>query len=972
MGVIDIEKLQLTKDQEIIYKESMASIKKYRQAAIHLHTGGGKTYILAKILSDLYKKTKKENFNVVYASKPASCDRVKSAFDNQYWKSFVSFLSFSLLQIDENAIKRIGLDGKNKVDVFVIDEAHGALAPETYIGISNIIKNNNKAIIIAMTANDKRNDSRKYIFDWLTPKLTVGVDYRDRGLAWAVKNNKLCGFTYKNANLEKLITYYKTLTLLHDRLNLNSNKRDELLKSANNVLSEYRLHAYKKLAISLKEDLVRLNYDGSDGDRWFVFFNTIDELQSAKKDVRAMFKKAYEDYDVKIHVIEFHNKEKNVEQALSVLSDKATPNNVDIILTCKKGGESFHPEHTRGIIMNRRSKSEIDVTQMLGRTLEVKELNNSPRIIYDLVDNRETLDITSTNSYKQRAMDDGQLSLFLNRVIDNNNKYDVVDCLQDRYEDNISIEDLDSDVTDLISSFDDMLNKEAKLLDAKIISEILDIRGGQYIEQVHPYKILRDFDNETNKKGIKILDKFKDLQKLFIQGYFGEYTILEENKQSEEYTKIYKLLGDNLFMTIEQDKDTKYTIKELKDIAKEVKFYGYDYRNRISHTSDLKRKISELRMLNIDNKLSKAAQAYCYRNLIDIDGLYIDLIQTILTSNEANDNKEITKEFRAIAKEFNRYGDIVYDEEYTDTEVVEEATECLSRLHIFSLMNRTEFAKQATTALRITYKELISLALDIVGKDDYTNATDDILGVRRVRAMSDKIDKVSKYCLTFGDKYENFLMMLAKRNEENKIGNYEKVVLDKLGVKAIRDNREASIRKLLDSTPFGIAYNDFIENNSMASYNKLQQYDKICIPEYYNKLINKRAFKQSKTEMGAHELLSKDNNKVKEIISQLFYIDDDKVDEVKKAVNNKEIDPRKLLVYCFSDNTYKYNKKFIDDILEKNFIELDNTEMTKLNVMIKSDALSCGCILENLMECNLIPDSQYNLARYIIKKAEQY
>lgn len=980
MGTIDIKSLRLTVDQGEVFREAMRAIDKHNQAAIHLYTGGGKSYILAKILSELKNRAesaRRTQFRVLYLSKPGSCKRVSSLLDNEYWNEFMSYISFTQLQHNERAIDSEGLYGKNCIDVIVIDEAHGALAPETYKGIEYTIKRNNKATIIAMSANDQRYDSRRYIFDWLTPKLTLGIDYKDRGFQWAVANNKLSEFTYKGGNLARLQSYCDLINELKDNA-LIYGDCDELVAKARNIIADYSENMFSKLGTTIKTDLSNIKYDGKQGERWFVFFNYVDEIVENIDKVQDMFNEAYSNYNVTVNVYEYHNKKttthnKFVEE--KVLTSKAESGNIDVILTCQKGGESFHPDSTRGIVMYRRSKSIINVTQMVGRPLEVKELGTEHKLIYDPVGNSETLE----NSRSREEQGENTASL-LERIKQTRATDEMLESLDKAYEGAISLESMDYNIDNMLDDLDEIAFRAEKILDANIISEII----GDEKDRSKIIKLIKDHD-KNSKNNYNAEEKLIELQKLFIQGYFGEYTADQLKKTTEqneteqneteinseldtqraEFIAIYDKLGDLLYDTLKADRETKVTLKELQEIADEVKKYNYDY-SRIRHTKDLKNKISDLRTLNLNGEICESHQVFCKRNKIDIDGTYVNLVETVLKSDEAYRHPEIIKEFKYICKRLN----IIYDKIKTTGLNNGDRIELkmlLAKEHVFTAQHiNTTFGKQASNAIRIKYKSLLRLAKSSVQNSDYRNADEDIKGILRIRAFSNDLNDTRKYRKLFGDTYEKYILRLAKRNENSLIGEYEGYVLDELNIKTIKDKRDAAIRSMLDKTPFGITYKEFVETNSSIAHNKLMSYKEEDLPSYCNDLLRKRVFKKSINIAEKNSLYQKDSKYIKNIVSQLYYADSEQIKTIKQAVKNKEIDARKLIVYALPTKAYNSYKSYIDDAVTTPWHALPLEKQTKVEEALGDQMVYCEDIIQNLLDANLIPDEQTELAQHLI------
>lgn len=125
MGRIDVKNFKLTENQEEIYMEAMVSIARHNQAAIHLVTSGGKSYILAKIIYTLKKESKRKKFNVLYISTASSCTNFLQCMSDDYWGDTLSVVNYTQLQRDEKYVDKLN---KKRFDIIVIDEAHHALA----------------------------------------------------------------------------------------------------------------------------------------------------------------------------------------------------------------------------------------------------------------------------------------------------------------------------------------------------------------------------------------------------------------------------------------------------------------------------------------------------------------------------------------------------------------------------------------------------------------------------------------------------------------------------------------------------------------------------------------------------------------------------------------------------------------------------------------------------------------------------
>lgn len=971
MGRIDVKNFKLTENQEEVYMEAMVSIAHHNQAAIHLVTSGGKSYILAKIIYTLKKESKRKKFNVLYISTASSCTNFLQCMSDDYWGDTISVINYTQLQRDEKYVDKLN---KKRFNIIVIDEAHHALAKKTYEGIVYTESKYTDATIIAMSANNKRYDDRKWVFDWLTPKLTLGVDYQNRGLKYAVANDKICSFEYKSCDITRLKRYCTIFDKLQERGKIYFNVQETITR-AKELIEQYKVNSFSKLQEQIHNDLKELHIDGSQGDRWFVFFNTIAELKESIDNVRNLFINAYGNKELSIVIHEYHGKNSNVEESTQVLTGEATPGTVDIIMTCLKGGESFHPENTRGIIMNRKSGSENIIVQELGRALQVKELCDECKLIYDLVGNNETLDVTQTIFNGTDVPDERDIISALNM---DNSTDKLMESLENTYGDNgqySNIKDLELD--DLLSEFEDYKDKVEHLLYAQIIVSIIKDYKDEHPDSsnMHPIMILKTYDriNGTSKKKYSMTDAFCAIQKMFIQGYFGEYTMDSVDIGSDFYT-IYNLLGDYLYMTPRCSdnatwEDDKYSVvpsiklSELIEVADGVKKYNYEY-YRISHTKELNSKINRLRQLNLEGRLSESYQKYCKRNKIDIDGSYCNIISIVLKSEDAMKYSHITQQFKSIIRKLNIIENKMSTEEWSLDDNIDLLLDTFSDQQIFNERYAgNDFGKQCIIALRIRYNKVLSLKRKVIDKDDMINTVKDIKAIIKIQGI---INSESNGYV--GDDYELAIMFLSKRNESNRLGDFEKVVLDKLKITEYDGKRDSRIKKLLDYTEFGNLYKKLVDTNSEAAYNKLMQYDKNNIPEYCKKLLNTKKFKQSIDNIKQSQLLLKDNTEIKNIVSELVFADDEQINKLKILIESVEFDKRNLLKYAIPEIVYSRNKVYFDKVIANEWYSVDENTHNILRNILSTDNSCMKVIVGNLLNEGLIPEIQKEFANIIISR----
>lgn len=967
MAKINVSELKLTEDQNEVFSEAMKSIAKHNEAAIHLVTSGGKSYIIAKIIQTLKEQDKRRHIKVLYVSTAGSCKNFLQCMSDEYWEDSINVINFTQLQRDESFVDTLKL---KKCDIIVIDEAHCALAKKTYNGIQYIRNKFPNATIVAMSANSRRYDERRDVFKWLTPKLTLGVDYQDRGLKYAVANEKICNFEYKFCDIGKVKRYRELFSQIQYYNKFNDT--ENLIEDAKKLIEKYENNSFETVEEQMKSDLIRLGIDGRQGDRWFVFFNTIAELKESKDNIQKLFEHAYNSNQIKVVVHEYHGKNTNVKDAEEALLGKPEANRVDVVLTCLKGGMSFHPENTRGLVINRRSGSENLITQELGRALQIRDLCKDTKLIYDLVGITDTIDITQSIFSGSQKPEDRDIIASFDLV--NNYDADIVKELENEYGSIGQYSTIyDINLEELLDKFEYLKDRVENLMYAEIIACILNDfkRNNPDKDGWHPIAILRNFDEMERKNGnnSNLAEVFKTIQKLFIQGYFGEYTV-DNIEEGSDFQKLFSILGNSLYYTPKCDDKTSWsdskdynasTIKlsELISVAEDVKSYNYEY-YRISHTKELNAKINRLRQLNLERRLSESYQKFCVRNKIDIDGSYSNIIRTVLDSAEQKD-EGIVKEFKAVIRKLNVLENNGINE-YNYKENLDIVNNAIAMQHIFSVKYRnSEYGKQCIIALKLKYREVIKLKRILLNSESIKTVSNDIVVVTNAKRIIES--QKEEY---LAGQYERALFELAIRNDRNKIGEFEAVCLELMGVKEFRGKRDKFINEMLEHTYICKLYSDLEKSLSEVEFNKIKRYNINELPRYIVDKIESKEFKSIEKQIEQKQLLSIDSTEVKNLVKELIYEDEDIISKIRCKVDNKEVDARNLIKYAIPNSTYLNNKALIDYIIENGYMNLNDKYKQAMDNVIKECGFCLGCIVGNLNKAELIPNSQEQLAEHII------
>jgi len=955
---MNILNTKLTDEQKEIFEECKLSLQKHNQAAVLLSMGGGKSYIATSIVK--YLKKNKKDFNIIWITTLNDMNKAKSLMSDEYFSESITYVTFNKLWRDNNYADELANMHKN-YGLIVIDEAHHALAPQTYKGVKQILDKFNKAKLLVMTATKRRYSDRKHIFEWLTPKLKLGVDYKDRGLKYAINNKLTCDFVYKSCNIQMIKDYCNALKLLQE-YSVIFKEFDDLIVKSNKIVDDYTKNIFTKLGEQMQQDL---EVDGSQGDRWFVFFSTISEIQQTKDNIEELFKIAYSNTAAKINIIEYHS-EITDNNVINNIICEPIKGQVDVILTCNKGSESLHPKNTRGIIMLRKTLSGTVFEQQIGRALEIREACSYVKYIYDCVDNKKNIDKNESIYNGKEALDERRILSAFNEISKSD---DVLNMLNKKYGDTFDVEVMDSDLEDILKRYESVKDlfesySQAEKIDYTLRHEL----GPDYINKILNNGVLlrNSLEQFDTRNKSNLLTVFNNIQNKFINGFFGEH-YCDEEPVNDMYYKLFGTFNNILYLTPGCTGDSGYKLSDLIKIANEVAKYNYDYRKSISRTKELKTEIAKLRALNLQGRLSESYQKFCIRNKIDINGIYTNLIKEVLDSSEISKYPNLLNEFKTLAKRLSTFKN-GYDGRELADEDKEELYNILVKEQIFTFKyKQNPYGYQTSTAINLTYRSILKLAKHLVSREDYIKAYRIMRGI--VRAYILKDDNSIERLMSKDDEYA--ILDLIKRSEQNNVTLYELYMLENLDIRVLNKvNTNTNIYKLINITPFGIIYNRFIEQQSKNDYIKLSNYKIEGLPECARKLLRNNRYVQGKQTMETNSLLDKESKTVEQAVENLVFDNENSISIIKNAISNNEIDCRKILKYAIPSNIYKQNTKCFNKALTTDWSSLD--EATK-SVIVRSLEKSEACydsIVENLIEYEIIPTEQMEFAKKLIEIAQ--
>lgn len=352
--------MELFPHNELAYSKLKESLVNNQRACVVQPTGTGKSFIIAKFLSDNPDK----KFLCI-----TSNNYIIKQFDNNFKKLFSNYdfvIYSTLISRQFNALL------KNDYDYIVFDEFHRGGAEEWGNSIEVLLDTHDKSKVVGFTATHIRND--------------VGEDGFTRNMA----DELFFGNIVHHLSLREAFdigilpapTYIKTL---YDLGVEYQNIIDKIEKS--NVKNKLHL---KKYALEKK-----LDWDNSNGvekvlkkyitkeRNFIVFCKDVEHLETMLERVEGWFITAFS-RKVNIFKVYSYLSESSSQLEEYIYCTNNKKNEFNLLFAVQQLNEGLHTPNTDGVLFLRPTDSPIIYYQQLGRCLETK--GNKP-LVFDMVNN---------------------------------------------------------------------------------------------------------------------------------------------------------------------------------------------------------------------------------------------------------------------------------------------------------------------------------------------------------------------------------------------------------------------------------------------------------------------------------------------------------------------------------------------------------------------------------------------------------
>lgn len=883
--------IELNVWQQEVYRNAMEQLGKHKQAAIELFTSGGKTYIAGKIIEKYIEDNPRTM--ILWVSSRSAVDNVSSGYFDAEISKHITFATFG-------DIERYGIDNEEdrynslhkEYELIIIDEAHRALAYYAYIGICRLRQIHSEASLVAMTATPKRHSDGRNAFEELTPLATpCGIPLRE-----AVRNKLVTEMNYRVCNTQVLRQDYAAINEYRKVA-----EKYGIFRTQIDVLQQY----LDEFQFSLKESAIRVLeqhniYDGTEGDRWMVFFSTIAALQSLKSEMEEVFSRVYE--GKKVRVLEYHggNTKQANDKTLEVMTAEATPNTIDVILTVEKGGESVHPKNIRGILMYRCTHSDRIYQQQLGRAIKIRneDSGNKPVIILDFVNNvsivgGDTLGIgyrgLSARPEKSKRIPSIDEITERIRRIDNDNQM------------------IDIKVGDpVLAEYLEVSQSMREIMPWMVIWDKISCLIDKAPKFRSVYDMIKSSTKYTDEEKRILKRWFRDNQQKYMSGDFDEF-----NPDKKAY---FDIAGCYAYMTADISNAAKRRLYILEKIASYLDEIEYDY-SRLDEVTGLREQINKFRSMYASEALESAEVIYCRRNGIDVE-LKEELTDADIKSlcKRRNSSRLVRMyiNISTIIKNKKRDGkEITYDD-FVD---IHSALLTFKRteLHTLGMALYSKLHRECNDELGL-YK---------VDPDDMSEALDLLTVVDKVK---------NNQPLTV---FDEDLIFRGLDNFDVGLSSFTRRMLNMHGI-----TRYNYSRRLGNKTPWMQSYQKVIEGGDPKAYASMKGYNPGSIPTRLKKLEKSKKFKEVEQVMG-QEIQSEI---IRKMVQMAYKYETSIINDIESRVKNG-FSPSRVLSYAFPD--------FAEDIAYRAFRkqELTDTEKETIKGVVESSIYMTRIILQTLSEC---------------------
>lgn len=359
LSKVKVPYIQLFSHNKQTYKTIVDKFKSVKKVAVIQATGTGKSYLIAKILSDFSGKNR-----LVLAPSHYIIDQLKSVI--QWEAESIQFMTYTkLMYLTQTEIQSL------KPDLVVLDEFHRCGAEEWGKGIHFMLNAFPQSHVLGTSATPIRH--LDHCRD-MAEELFNGNVAGNLSLAHCIVKCILPMPKYVCA----LYTLNEETELLKERI-IRSDRKEKIKSTLTGKVDAFKIDWEKTKGIPyvLKKHIT------SDMRSFIVFCREETRLDETESMVKEWFKKAGITKRIETYRVTYN--EKQSDKNLEKFKKPAKGNVIKLLFSINMLNEGLHVDDVHGVILLRPTESPNIFYQQIGRCLKVG-LNQIP-VIFDFVNN---------------------------------------------------------------------------------------------------------------------------------------------------------------------------------------------------------------------------------------------------------------------------------------------------------------------------------------------------------------------------------------------------------------------------------------------------------------------------------------------------------------------------------------------------------------------------------------------------------
>ena len=264
-----------------------------------------------------------------------------------------------------------------KNTIFIMDEAHFIGAPSTSIIIQKLMKDIcPNANFLGITATPNRTDKLEikwHFFDGI-----VAYQYN---MSDAFKDGIYVKPYYVFTPLNGTSLEEKMISKINS-LDISSAKKRQLRSKVKNSINPQKLNI-ENLDCIIENNLSKFKND-IDYYKFILFFSTFDDIHRKQSEIVSAFSKVFPHCEINVIIVSSENNRYRLNLN-SINNLTRRDNTIDLIFNVNMLTFGYHVSDLTGIMMFRKTISNIIYSQQIGRCLSVVQKEST--IIFDFVEN---------------------------------------------------------------------------------------------------------------------------------------------------------------------------------------------------------------------------------------------------------------------------------------------------------------------------------------------------------------------------------------------------------------------------------------------------------------------------------------------------------------------------------------------------------------------------------------------------------